>query len=270
MDESTPHTVPVSDPPQRDRRRPRDEGNDDVPEPVALHTEFTQAIILARVQQRDMYVVIIHAIRYLLKQRQYQTTIPLTAMLKRTRAIELPRTNPYNLNPIPKYGLMRTGYDGCTGIEQLLGLESYPHHMRTVAQYMTVLDMQGEITIFKCGRNIYYHLIQGSGLDLVRLPSFAAMVEFINGRDVDSTNPFRTPPRKRGRPYKVKVDVDLTEETYGNVPQEIALPPLPTTPKEEWTTVLDDMARNGMVEPIPEEFRYLPRVEEEDIDFHFN
>lgn len=222
---------------------------------IEPHPLYSQHIAHAKVTKGDTYVVIMHAIRYLLKDRSYYSNIPFDKGV-------IQRTNPWNGGrDVPQTGLMRYGYDGMPGIEQLLGIKKW--ELRTVSEFMAILDILGEIVLLKHGANTYYHLLEGSPFDRAELPPFETMLAFGRERDDQSINPFRRlangpqAGRKRARRDKNSVAAMELIEILDDMAAEPAdeIKETPFTPSV--TAPFDDMAGKDSVE-IPDEFKYVP------------
>lgn len=168
--------------------------------PISSHPLYKKCLEESKAIKQDTYAVLMHAVRYLLKDRSYYVEIGDREFVSTSRHI-----NPWNGGrDVPFNGLMRYGYDGVPGLEQLLDVQKTGTDLKLITEFMSILDILGEIVIFKVGQNTYYHLLEGSPLDSVQLPPFETMIQFAKERDPHSVNPFRRfrtmkDPRQRPR-----------------------------------------------------------------------
>lgn len=195
------------------------------------HPIYAALIARAKAEKNDTYVVIMHALRYILKERQYYVNVT-------NYHWEKPKImNVWTGKEIPDYGLSLYGNNNEPNIRSLLGLDN--HGMALVKQAIISINIYNEVYVFRQGqRNIYYHLYENSSIDRAWFPAFEVMIEFSCSRDHMSKNPYAEKRntqkgRKRPRTENDEKTVKVTETHYHH-------PVVPASPLPSEMTELFD------------------------------
>lgn len=149
---------------------------------VAPLPVYAAAIQAARRKLRAACVI--NALRFLLKDRRYYIRVPGDAT---------PMINIYSRAgaSIPRTGIIRNGNPpSIYGVVQLLDIRHGQMAERVLTRFMSALELAGEVIHYRSGRGTYYHLIEGSPLDIAVLPPFTVVMNSISERDIDISNPF--------------------------------------------------------------------------------
>lgn len=195
---------------------------------IAPHPEYANAIRTASRSERASYVL--NSLRSLLRDRRYYINVP---------GITTPRRNLWTRDgrDIPRTGIIRRGAPPLNyGIVQLLNIRHGEMAERVLARFMEYMESVGEIIIYRVNKLVYYHLIEGSPLDVAILPPFTVMMGFVAERQIEMSNPFDGRDRRCGTCRKCLVcksrmpDMRSRHDAAFNRLASEPLPALPPTP----------------------------------------